>query len=148
MLRVESSLLFFPYDNSQMYPFEHDPPGDTLWELGLTFTVSRGKRDFRGAEEHYRLHGKERFKIFGLLVDGEAAAQAGDLVYANGKNVGVVTCGMYSTLTRRSMAIARLDVPVAIHGTKLGIRGKDHSGTAIAHALPFDDPEKKKRTAA
>jgi aminomethyltransferase len=25
-LRVESSLLFYPYDMSQMYPFEHDPP--------------------------------------------------------------------------------------------------------------------------
>jgi aminomethyltransferase len=28
---------------SQMYPFEKDPPGDTLWELGLDFTVSPGK---------------------------------------------------------------------------------------------------------
>jgi len=29
---------------------------------------------------------------------------------ADGKKVGIVTCGMYSTLTKRSMAIARLDV--------------------------------------
>jgi aminomethyltransferase len=28
-LRVESYLLFYPYDMSQMYPFEKDPPGDT-----------------------------------------------------------------------------------------------------------------------
>src|SRR3982074_1345194 len=27
MLRVESSLLFYPYDNSHMHPFEPDPPG-------------------------------------------------------------------------------------------------------------------------
>ena len=78
MLRVESYLLFYPYDNSQMYPFEKDPPGDTLWELGLDFTVSPGKTDFRGAEQHYRLKGKERFKIFGLLVDGNKPADAGD----------------------------------------------------------------------
>jgi len=55
LLRTESYLLFFPYDNSEMYPFENEPCGDTLWELGLDFTVSPGKTGFRGAEEHYRL---------------------------------------------------------------------------------------------
>ncbi len=68
-LRVESYLLFYPYDNSQMYPFADEPPGDTLWELGLDFTVSPGKTGFRGAEEHARLKGKERFKIYGVLAD-------------------------------------------------------------------------------
>ncbi len=147
MLRVESSLLFYPYDMSQMYPFEKDPPGDSLWELGLDFTVSPGKTGFRGAEQHYRLKGKERFKIFGLLIDGDIAADMDDAVYTGGKQVGVVTCGMYSTLTKRSMAIARLDVPVAVHGTRLEIRGKNVKGAATAHTLPFDDPDKKKRTA-
>ena len=51
-LRVESSLLFYPYDMSQMYPFDKDPPGDSLWELGLDFTVSPGKSDFHGADQH------------------------------------------------------------------------------------------------
>jgi aminomethyltransferase len=51
-LRVESYLLFYPYDNSQMYPFPDQPPGDSLWELGLDFTVSPGKTGFRGHEEH------------------------------------------------------------------------------------------------
>jgi aminomethyltransferase len=148
MLRVESYLLFYPYDNSQMYPFEKDPPGDTLWELGLDFTVSPGKTDFRGAEQHHRLKGKERFKIFGLLVDGNKPADAGDQVYANGKKVGVVTCGMVSPLTKKSMALARLDVPIAVQGTQVEIRGKNVDGPATAHTLPFDDPQKKKRTVA
>ena len=55
---------------------------------------------------------------------------------------------MYSQLTNKSMAIARLDVPVAVHGTRLEVRGKNVKAPAIAHTLPFDDPEKKKRTAA
>lgn len=147
MLRVESCLLFYPFDNSQTYPFGDAPPGDTLWELGLEFTVSPGKTGFRGAEQHYRLKGKERFKIFGLLVDGQAATDGGDAVYAKGRKVGVVTQGMYSPLTRKSMAIARLSVEAAVHGTKLEIRGKKVNGPAIAHRMPFDDPEKKKRTA-
>jgi aminomethyltransferase len=146
-LRVESSLLFYPYDMSQMYPFERDPPGDSLWELGLDFTVSPGKTDFRGADAHARLKGRERFKIFGILIDGAVAADMGDAVYAGEEQVGVITCAMFSTLTRKSMAIARLDVTAARHGTRLEIRGKHVKGPATAHTLPFDDAEKKKRTA-
>lgn len=85
MLRVESYLLFYPYDNSQMYPFADQPPGDSLWELGLDFTVSPGKTGFRGAEEHARLKGKERFKIFGMLIDVDGPADLGDEVFADGK---------------------------------------------------------------
>ncbi len=88
MLRVESYLLFYPYDNSQMYPFEDEPPGDTLWELGLQFTVTKGKTGFRGAEEHERLKGRERFKIFGVLVDGDKATAEGDEVWADDRKVG------------------------------------------------------------
>ena len=146
-LRVESSLLFYPYDMSQIYPFEHDDAGDSLWELGLDFTVSPGKTDFRGAEAHARLKGKERFRIFGLLLEGKLPADMGDAVYSGDRKVGVVTCAMVSTLTGKSMAIARLDVPAAVHGTPLRVRGKNIDVAATAHTLPFDDVEKKKRTA-
>lgn len=146
-LRVESSLLFYPYDNSEMYPFKDEPAGDTLWELGLDFTVSPGKRDFRGANEHYRLQGKERLKIFGVLVESDTATEAGDTVWADGKRVGVITCGMYSRLTGKSMAIARLDVSLAVHGQKIEVRSKTRTSQAMSHTLPFDDPEKTKRMA-
>jgi aminomethyltransferase len=73
----------------------------------------------------------------------------GDAVYSGDKKkkVGVITCAMVSTLTGKSMAIARLDVSVAVHGTRLDIHGKNVKGPATAHTLPFDDVEKKKRTA-
>ncbi|MEH3023819.1 MAG: aminomethyltransferase family protein [Pseudomonas oryzihabitans] len=145
-LRVESSLLFFPYDNSQMYPFADQKAGDTLWELGLDFTVSPGKRDFRGAGEHYRRQGQERFRIFGVLLEGKEAAQAGDGLWHAGEEVGLITCACYSRLTGRSMAIARLSPACAEQGVPLQVRGSLHVD-AIAHSLPFDDPEKKKRTA-
>jgi aminomethyltransferase len=147
MLRVESYLLFFPYDNSQMYPFESEPPGDSLWELGLDFTVSPGKVGFRGAEEHLRLKGRERFKIFGLLVDADGPVDAGDAVMAGDRKVGVVTCPCYSKLTGKSMAIVRLGVEYAKQGTKLRVEGKNVKAGAIAHTITFDDPEKKKRNA-
>ena len=147
MLRVESYLLFYPYDNSQKYPFADEGPGDTLWELGLDFTVSPGKTGFRGAEEHYRLKGKERFKIFGVLLDGKEPADEGAPVYRDGKQVGVVTCAMYSPLVKKSMGIARLDVDCAVKDTKLEIRNKSGAIKATAQPLPFDDPKKTKRTA-
>jgi aminomethyltransferase len=147
MLRVESYLLFYPYDNSQMYPFADQPPGDSLWELGLDFTVSPGKTGFRGAEEHRRLKGKERFKIFGLLVDADGPTDLGDEVWADGKRVGVITCPSYSKLTNKSMAIMRVDVAYAKQGAKLDVKGKTVKATATAHTITFDDPEKKKRNA-
>ncbi|KRA00118.1 aminomethyltransferase [Mesorhizobium sp. Root157] len=147
MLRVESYLLFYPYDNSQRFPFENEGPGDTLWELGLDFTVSPGKTGFRGAEEHYRLKGKERFKIYGLEVASDKPADEGAEVHRNGKKVGVVTCAMYSPLVKRSMAIVRLDVDCAVQGTDLEVRNASGTVKAKAHPLPFDDPKKLKRTA-
>ncbi len=145
-LRVESALLFFPYDNSQMYPFADQKAGDSLWELGLDFTVSPGKQGFRGSEEHYRHQGRERFKIFGVLLDGEVAAQAGDSLWFEGRQVGLITCAMFSRLTGQSMAIARVEPLIAEQGVALEVRGSLHT-RAISHRLPFDDPEKKKRTA-
>jgi len=147
-LRVESSLLFYPFDNSEFYPMEGQPIGDSLWELGLDFTVSPGKRDFRGAAEHYRLQGKERFKIFGVEFHGtKEAALGGDSLFDGDQQVGVVTCGMYSRLTNRSMAIARMDPAYAVAGRKLELRGAQLKCAASTHTLPFDDPEKVKRTA-
>jgi aminomethyltransferase len=146
-LRVESSLLFYPYDMSQMYPFEQDPPGDSLWELGLDFTVSPGKTDFQGGAAHARLKGRERFRIFGVLLESTSAADMGDAVYAGDEKVGVITCAMVSTLTGKSMAIARLDTSVAVHGTKLRIAGRTLNVPAVAHTLPFDDVKKTKRNA-
>ena len=147
MLRVESYLLFYPYDNSQMYPFANEQPGDSLWELGLDFTVSPGKTGFRGAEEHARLKGKERFKIFGLLVEADGPTDLGDEVWAGDKKVGVITCPSYSKLTNRSMAIMRVEVPYAVQDPKLEVKGKTVNAPAIAHTITFDDPKKTKRTA-
>ena len=71
MLRTESYLLFFPFDNSEMYPFENEGPGDTLWELGLDFTVSRARPASAGPRSITGCKGKERFKIWGLKLEGK-----------------------------------------------------------------------------
>ncbi|SDF68792.1 aminomethyltransferase [Salipiger thiooxidans] len=146
-LRAESYLLFFPYDNSEMYPFEDEAPGDTLWELGLDFTVSPGKTGFRGAEEHYRLKGRERFKIYGVKLEGTEPAPEGAVLLKDGEPVGVVTICMNSELNGHTVGIARMPVDCAVDGTPLTIRAGDKELPCVAHSMPFYDVDKKRRTA-
>lgn len=149
LLRVESYLLFYPFDMSETYPFEDgSPPGDSLWELGLTFTVTKGKKNFKGAEAHRRLEGKERFRIFGVDLGDTPAPGYGDIITdSSGAKVGVVTAPMRSSLTKKAMAIARLTLATAVQGTKLTVHTAAGPVPAMAHTLPFDDPKKLKRTA-
>jgi len=147
LLRVESYLLFYPYDMSEFFPFADGSVGDSLWELGLDFTVSPGKTGFRGADAHYRLKGQERFRIFGVELASDKAPEMGDTLVVDGRKVGVVTIGMVSKLTGRSLGIARLDVDVAVAGKPLTLVGGQGTVAATAQPLPFDDPKKTKRTA-
>lgn len=149
LLRVESILLFYPFDMSETYPHENgDPPGDSLWELGLTFTVTKGKKTFRGAEAHRKLQGKERFRIFGVDLGDTPAAGYGDGVFdAAGTRVGTITAPMRSSLTKKSMAIARLSLGTAVAGTPLVVHTAAGPVPSVAHTLPFDDPTKSKRMA-
>lgn len=146
-LRAESYLLFFPYDNSDMYPFENEKHGDTLWELGLDFTVSKDKTGFRGAEEHYRLKGKERFKIYGVRLEGTEPAEEGAPLMKDGKQVGIVTIGMVSSLNKHNVGIARMPVDCAVNGTAMSVGNSSGEIPCVAEDMPFYDKDKKRRTA-
>ena len=150
MLRIESYLLFYPGDNSETFPFaDGSPAGDSLWELGLEFTVSPGKQGFIGAENHYALEGKERFKIFGVkLKDSMDQMEMNARVLHDGKDVGVITYGLSSELNGYSVAIARLDPEVAKAGTELTVRQPDGTElAATAEEMPFYDKDKSIRSA-
>ncbi len=151
MLRIESYLLFYPGDNSETFPFEDgSPAGDSLWELGLDFTVSPGKEGFIGAENHYAMKGKERFKIYGVQLSGDAMDQMEmhARVLQDGKDVGVITYGLSSELNGYSVAITRLSPEVAKAGTKLTVKQPDGTELdATAEEMPFYDKDKAIRTA-
>ena len=149
MLRIESYLLFYPGDNSETFPFDDEPCGDTLWELGLDFTVSPDKIGFIGAENHYAAKGKERFKIFGVqLSDSMDQMEMFARVMHDGKDVGVITYGLSSDLNNYSVAIARLSPEVAKAGTKLTVVQPDGTErAATAEEMPFYDVDKSIRTA-
>ena len=150
MLRIESYLLFYPGDNSETFPFANEPCGDTIWELGLEFTVSPGKEGFIGAENHYASEGKERFKIFGVKLSGDDMTQMEmhARVMHDGKDAGVITYGLSSELNGYSVAIARLDPSVAKAGTSVTVVQPDGTElAATAEEMPFYDKDKKIRSA-
>ena len=149
MLRIESYLLFYPGDNSETFPFDDEPCGDTLWELGLDFTVSPGKTGFIGAENHYALKGKERFKIYGVkLSDSMQRMELGARVLRDGTDIGVITYGLSSELNGYSVAIARIDVDAARPGTKVTVVQPDGTElAATAEEMPFYDKDKSIRSA-
>jgi aminomethyltransferase len=149
MLRIESYLLFYPGDNSETFPFENETCGDTLFELGLEFTVSPGKIGFVGSENHFASEGNERFKIFGVqLSDSMAQMDMGARVIQDSADVGVITYGLSSELNNYSVAIARLSPNAATAGTKLTVVQLDGTElAATAEDMPFYDKDKSVRTA-
>jgi aminomethyltransferase len=148
LLRTESYLLFYPGDNSETYPFADQPCGDSLWELGLDFTVSPGKTGYRGCENHNALKGKERFKIYGVRLEGTTPASEGATLLKDGKEVGVVTFGMHSELNDHNVGIARMPVDCAVEGTKMTVRNEDGTEiSCVAEEMPFYDKDKSIRAA-
>ena len=110
--------------------------------------VSPGKIGFIGAENHYASEGKERFKIYGVLLDGTIPADEGAALLQNGEKVGDVTFGMYSNVNNHNVGIARMPVDAATPGTVLTVRNND--GTEIsctAQEMPFYDKDKSIREA-
>ena len=91
-LRVESYLLFYPYDNSDMYPMEGEPIGDSLWELD-GFTVSPGRR-VRGAAPSTTGSGQGASGSSASSCPAAKPPRPGDALYDGDTKVGFVTCGM------------------------------------------------------
>ena len=86
---------------------------------------------------------KDRFSAKAIA----AGLEIKELIKEHGdKKIGVITCGMYSPLTGKSVAIARVDVDYAVQGRPIQVKGSLEVN-AITHTLPFDDPQKLKRTA-
>jgi aminomethyltransferase len=139
MIRVESYLLFYPYDMTEE---------NTLWECGLDFTVSKDKAaDYRGKKALWERKGHDKMRICGIVADTDKATESGAELWAGGKKVGKVTGPMYSGILKKSLAIVQLTPECSAVGTKIEVKGPNLTCSATVAALPFDDPEKKKRVA-
>lgn len=134
-VRIEAGLLFYDYDMNSAH---------TPWEVGLGFTVSRTKSDFRGKTALFAAEGKEKIKNIGLIVDHADALAGGEALSLDGKEVGVVNSPGYSHRMGRSLALAHVSPDAAATGTVLHVSGDGMDTTATIADLPFHDPTKSK----
>ena len=134
-VRIEAGLLFFGYDMTA----EHSP-----WEVGLGFSVSRKKDDFRGKDCVFSLEGKERFLQAGIMMDHPDALMGGEQITVNGNVVGTLNSPAYSHRMQKSLALAHVQPAHCTTGTIVEIVGDSLSIQGTVSSLPFYDPQKLK----
>lgn len=102
-------------------------PGITPLQAGLDWVVRFDKGDFRGraALERERARGPQRL-LRGLVAEGRRPLRDGQVVWAGGTEVGVVTSGNYSPVLERGIGLAFLP-PTIDDGAEVVVdaRGKD-----------------------
>ena len=131
-VRVESGLLFFPFDMTH---------GDTTpWEVRADWTVDLSKPDFRGKAAVAASKGKERSLISGMEVDMNEAVTPGAKILAGGKEVGVVTSTCFSQHLMKSLAMAQIEPSHTALGTVLEIKDGGKTLKATVVRMPFYDP--------
>lgn len=132
IVRVEGGLLFFPYDMTH---------GDTTpWEVRADWTVNTSKPDFIGKQALIAKKGTERSFITGLEVWHHEAMSPLAKVYADGREVGVVTSTTYSRHLMKSLAMAQIHPSFTKLGTRVTVHdnGKEFAATVVQ--MPFYDP--------
>lgn len=133
-VRIEAGLLFYGYDMTA----DHTP-----WEVGLGFTVSRTKGDFRGKSALLAAEGKERIRNVGLIIDHDDMVNGEEVLSHDGSSVGVVNSPCYSQRMGKSLALGHVDPSIA-DGTELQLAGGGITTTATVVSLPIYDPKKLK----
>jgi len=131
IIRVESGLLFFPFDMTN--------EDTTPWEVRADWTVDLSKPDFVGKQALADKKGKERSFIAGVEVEASKAIEPGSKISANGTQVGVVCSSTFSRHLMKSLVMAQLKPEFTKLGTELTLHdGQAYVGTVVR--MPFYDP--------
>lgn len=131
-VRIEAGLLFYGYDMTDE---------NTPWEVGLGFTVSRSKGDYRGKERVMAEKDNPRVNNVCLDIDHSDMVAGGEKLLSDGKEVGIVNSPAFSHRLGKSLALAHVSPSVAV-GTKLALAGDGIDTTAVVVPTPIYDPEK------
>lgn len=132
IVRVESGLLFFPFDM---------PEGDTTpWEAGVPWTVDLDKPSFRGKEALVHRRGQERVAQVGIEIDYHEAIEPGAKLFKDGVEVGVVNSTTYSQHLMRSLALVHVKPAYAPFGTEFDVHSQAGVFKGRVVKVPFYDP--------
>ncbi|MEX0346332.1 MAG: aminomethyltransferase family protein [Rhizobiaceae bacterium] len=133
-VRIEAGLLFYGYDMTEE---------NTPWEVGLGFTVSATKPDFRGRDALMAARGNETVNNVCLDVDHADMLAGGETLSQNGEDVGVVNSPCFSHRMNKSLALAHVRPGIAA-GSTLQVSGDGVETMATVVDIPIYDPSKSK----
>lgn len=138
VIRIESALLFHPFDMSEE---------QTPWEAGLGWSVAKSKGDYIGKAACEASKGNERMIFSGIVADADVAVgepiAGGEKIFAGGEEVGRITASLYSNRLKKSVALCYLKPGSSKIGTKVEVQGAVNCSATVS-ALPFYDPERLK----
>ncbi|KIC08748.1 hypothetical protein RA19_17825 [Leisingera sp. ANG-M1] len=131
-VRIEAGLLFYGYDMTE----EHTP-----WEVGLGFTVSSAKGDFRGKHAVMAAKGREKISNVCLDINHSDMVEGGETLLLDGEEIGVVNSPCYSHRLGKSLALAHIRPGIAA-GATLQVKSEALDTTATVVNSPIYDPQK------
>lgn len=133
-VRIEAGLLFYGYDMTE---------DNTPWEVGLGFTISKNKGDFRGKDAAMAAKGKEVTNNVCLDIDHSDMVAGGETLSLDGTDVGIVNSPCFSHRMNKSLALAHVKLGISI-GTILKLSGDGIETTATIVKSPIYDSEKSR----
>ncbi|KIC35605.1 aminomethyltransferase family protein [Leisingera sp. ANG-M7] len=131
-VRIEAGLLFYGYDMTEVH---------TPWEVGLGFTVSATKGDFRGREAVMASKGREKTSNVCLDIDHSDMVAGGETLLLDGEEIGVINSPCYSQRMGKSLALAHVR-PGIDAGSVLRLKSETLQTAATVVGSPVYDPQK------
>jgi aminomethyltransferase len=140
MLRIEAGLVFAGSE----FCDRTDP-----FEAGIGFTVplKTKEADFIGRDALLRRRAHPQRRLVGLEIEGGTVPASGDCLHLGRAQVGEVTSAMRSPWLRRTIALARIDLPHDAPGTALEVGqldGQQKRLRARVVPIPHFDPTKSR----
>lgn len=126
-LRLEASMPLYGHEMDE----DISPP-----ETGLGFFVKMTKEDFIG-KAAIAARGTPTIKRVGLEVTERGIARAGDLVLANGREIGRITSGTMCPYLKKAVAMALVDIGCADEGEEVTVEVRGKPLNARTVRLPF-----------
>jgi len=131
-VRIEAGLLFYGYDMTE---------DNTPWEVGLGFTISKNKGDFRGKEALMAAKGREAVNNVCLDIDHADMVVGGETLSLDGVDIGTVNSPCYSHRMNKSLALAHIKAGIPV-GAQLQLKSDALETTCKVVATPLYDPTK------
>ena len=140
ILRIEAGLIFSGYEfDDQTDPFEAG--------IGFTVPLKSKEDDFIGKAALVKRKASPQRALVGLELASDEVASHGDCVFVGRHRVGVVTSGIRSPMTGNSIALSRIAVEHAGHGTAVEVGKLDGVRKRLEATVvpfPFYDPDKSR----